>query len=1048
MTASSVEPVASQSRLMVLLFTDLVGSTQLKAELGTGVYAALAARHDEIFRRIIAASPGAEILKDLGDGFMVRFDTASQAVRAALLFQYAIATEPWKPVPLHVRIGLHLGEVTDLGEDVLGKVKVVGLAADMAARLMSLALPNQILQTRAAFDESRQYQRVHPLAEDHNGIGAMPGTFTAPTLRWVAHGPYLFKGVDEPVEVFEVGAEGIAPLTPPPDSDKARRAVRIDEEETLGWRPAIGLDIPNRSFWHLDRKLGEGGFGEVWLGSNSKTRERRVFKFCFDAERLRSFRRELTLVRLLREALGNRADIARLYEVHLENAPYYLESEYSELGNLTEWAEANGGISNVPLSLRLDIIRRVADAIAAAHGVGVLHKDIKPSNILMYRTEDGDIRPQIADFGIGVLADPAQLKSRNISVTGFTATSLTENYSSRTGTRMYAPPEAMLNMPFTVQGDVYALGVMLYQMVVGDLNRPLAEGWDCDIADPLLRQDIAACVQGDPARRLGSARELADRLLQLPQRRKAMRWQRIFRGSAAAVVALFILLVASGLWIMREQKLRSHAEREHRRALDAEAVALQERDNALRAHETAHAVSNFLQDMLASVDPAKAQGREITVRELLDSAANTLGDALRDRPDVEGEIRHTIGQTYYTLGRYPQAKEQLAIALERRLQTHGEAHAETIVAMDSLGVLHLMLGELDEAEALFTKGLELARKTLGPEDPCTLAAMDHMALLLQDRGRYLEAEQLHRESLEIRRNVLGPDHLDTLSQIVSLADVMEDTGKAEEAVRMSAEGIVLAKQSLGPTHPITFSLMSINASGLYQLGRYEESERISREVIDGRIRVLGEAHPQTLVSRNALALTLEQMGRHDEAAAELRQIVELAEQTLPPGHDSILTYMGNLARSEHLRGNLDEAERLMRHVLEVHRHMHGEDAQSTLFDINNLARLLLDRHKPQDALPLFEQVVAGMDRSLPDGHWIRAAARVNLGECLRLLERYDEALSMLNAGYAGLQTSLGAQHNRTRNAAALLADLYQAMGRDADAQQWRAKAQPMDKDAS
>src|SRR5690606_6097865 len=93
-----------------------------------------------------------------------------------------------------------------------------------------------------------------------------------------------------------------------------RRAVRIDEEETLGWRPAIGLDIPNRSFWHLDRKLGEGGFGEVWLGSNSKTRERRVFKFCFDAERLRSFRRELTLVRLLREALGNRADIARLYE--------------------------------------------------------------------------------------------------------------------------------------------------------------------------------------------------------------------------------------------------------------------------------------------------------------------------------------------------------------------------------------------------------------------------------------------------------------------------------------------------------------------------------------------------------------------------------------------------------------------------------------------------------------------------------------------------------------------------------------------------------------
>jgi len=241
---------------MVLLFTDLAGSTELKSRLGTVAYAPLAARHDELFRAIMARFPEAEILKDLGDGFMARFNTASQAVQAALLFQHAMATEPWQPEPLRSRVGLHLGEVTDIGVDVSGKPKIIGLAADLAARVMSLALPGQILQTRAAFDDARQYVREHP-ADGAVAAGAPL------TMKWIAHGPYMFKGADEPLEVFEVGTEGESPLAAPPNTEKARRAVRIDEEETLGWRPAIGLEVPGRLNWHLERELGIGGFGEA-----------------------------------------------------------------------------------------------------------------------------------------------------------------------------------------------------------------------------------------------------------------------------------------------------------------------------------------------------------------------------------------------------------------------------------------------------------------------------------------------------------------------------------------------------------------------------------------------------------------------------------------------------------------------------------------------------------------------------------------------------------------------------------------------------------------
>jgi serine/threonine-protein kinase len=332
---------------------------------------------------------------------MATFETASTAVQAALQFQHALMTgfgADGDSGKLRARIGLHLGEVTDVGTDIHGQPKIIGLAADLAARVAALALPGQILLTRSAFDDSRQYVREHPPIGEAKADEAL-------TLRWMAHGPYVLKGRDEPLEVFEVGAEGIAPLHAPGDSEKARRAVRVDEEETLGWRPAAGLEIPRRKGWTLERQLGLGGFGEVWLGINEKMRERRVFKFCFDADRLRSFRREITLFRLLRETLGDRPDIAQLHEVQLEQPPYYLESEYSELGNLEEWCATQGGLANVPLADRIDIVARVADAVAAAHSVGVLHKDIKPSNILMYRDADGLVKPRIADFGIGVLSD-------------------------------------------------------------------------------------------------------------------------------------------------------------------------------------------------------------------------------------------------------------------------------------------------------------------------------------------------------------------------------------------------------------------------------------------------------------------------------------------------------------------------------------------------------------------------------------------------------------------------------------------------------------------
>ncbi|UCE03020.1 MAG: protein kinase, partial [Candidatus Latescibacterota bacterium] len=274
---------APRTGLAALLFTRIHEAPELKRRLGSTSFERVVATHDALFADIVRNTPDAAILKDMGGGFLSGFPSATDAVKAALQFQQKVASETWEAEPPRLGMGLHIGEISQVESDLTGQTKILGLAGDVADQLALLALPGQLLMTRGAFDEARHSVRV--LAPEDGG--------SAQELRWLAHGRYLLAGSDEPLEVFEVGIEGRAPLAPPPDSHSARRSVSAEEEPTFGWRPAAGLDIPWRKGWKLERQLGEGGFGEVWLAKFPKTGELRVFKFCFDAHRLRAFKREL-----------------------------------------------------------------------------------------------------------------------------------------------------------------------------------------------------------------------------------------------------------------------------------------------------------------------------------------------------------------------------------------------------------------------------------------------------------------------------------------------------------------------------------------------------------------------------------------------------------------------------------------------------------------------------------------------------------------------------------------------------------------------------------
>jgi len=311
---------------------------------------------------------------------------------------------------------------------------------------------------------------------------------------------------------------------------------------------APGEPVPGRDQWRLDGRIEHSPSSEVWRAVHPKTRETRIFKFASDDTQLKGLKREVTIARLLRESLGDRPDFVRVLEWNFDAPPYFVESEEGGV-NLADWAAAQGGLAHVPLDERCRVLADVASAVAAAHGLDVLHKDLKPGNVLIARTPDGAWRVKVSDFGSSALLVPARLGALGITNLGFTPAGAGEA-EALTGTMLYVAPEVLAGQSPTPASDVYALGVLLYQLVIGDFRKPLSPGWEAEVADAVLREDIAAAACGDPARRVPTAIALEQRLRSLEARRAerrrtaaSRRWR--WRAVAASVLAVAVLATAA-----------------------------------------------------------------------------------------------------------------------------------------------------------------------------------------------------------------------------------------------------------------------------------------------------------------------------------------------------------------------------------------------------------------------------------------------------------------------------------------------------------------------
>ena len=385
------------------------------------------------------------------------------------------------------------------------------------------------------------------------------------------------------------------------------------------------------------------------------------------------------------------------------------------------------------------------------------------------------------------------------------------------------------------------------------------------------------------------------------------------------------------------------ATRAERAAVRAEATNRLERDRALKAEgqatnsakkaqteaAVAKAVSDFLQnDLLAEAAPEKnARDKQVTVEALLKKAAATIEGKFAGQPEVEAAIRFTIGDTYLTLGLYPEGQPHLERSVELRRQVLGPENPETLEAMDDLAVLYQARGFYDQVEPLITQTLEVRRRVLGAEHPGTLSVMHNLASLYYSRGRFEDAERLYTQTLELSRRVLGPEHPDTLNTTHYLARIYKE-------LRPIRRGPVAARQDAGSQTPRARSRASRHppldgqpGSGLHGSTPIRRGRAaLQTAALNLQRRVLGLEHPDTLATVNNLAMFYTTQSRFDEAELLYVQGLEVSRRVLGVEHRDTLLKMHNLAMLDKARGRFDLAEARFIQTLEIMRRVLGRGA--------------------------------------------------------------------------------------------------------------------------
>jgi len=733
--------------------------------------------------------------------------------------------------------------------------------------------------------------------------------------------------------------------------------------------------------YRILRELGRGGMGAVYLAERADGQ--------FDQQvALKLIKRGMDSEAILRRFLHERQILARLQHVNIarlldggvsaDGQPYFA-MEYVEGVSMTAYCDGR----RLEVEARLRLFEKVCRAVQYAHANLVVHRDLKPSNMLV--TEAGELK--LLDFGIAkVLGDDAQADGATLTEAGF-----------RVMTPEYAAPEQVRGEAVTTATDVYALGVVLYELLTGhrpyqfERRTPEAVARVIGEAQP-ERPSTAVSRSAEVRRGDGTMETITPEEVSRARGTKPERLSRRLSGDLDVVVLKALRKEPERRYASAEafvEDIQRHlagmpvgARRDtvgyraskfvqrHKVGVAASAalavlamlavgfavaMALQQAKTARETTKTEE-VKDFLVSLFEVSDPDESKGETITARELLDEGAARVETELADQPEVQAEMMTVVGEIYQKLGLYDPARPLLERALTLRQSLYGPDHLEVAASLVQLGRLYHQRGDYEAADSFYREALDIRQARRSETHLDVAEVLDDLALVRWRQGDYPAADSLGRSALALRRKLLPADHpavAESLTNLGVIARAQSDFAAAEAYHR---EALTIRRAQYGTVHHLVAESLKNLALVFHSQDRYDEAEAHYREALAVQKRLYGEGHPEIGTTLNSLGSLLRMKGAYDEAEAPLREALAVRRQFLGPAHVDIATTLVNLADLLDSKGNPEAALLLYEEALTMNRQLLGPDHPDVATAINNLALTLRGLGRSAEAEPLFKEV--------------------------------------------------------------------------------------------